>query len=104
MPDQSVIPLGAVSRLVRWARDNTSDPKSDDILEVIDALWTSAGAGAYVIGAPHTRSQDCPTYYDGCHCNVDAIRALMDDNQFLQSLSKDLKTTIEQLINQEKEP
>lgn len=92
MSDSATIPLGAVARLVRWSHENPDDWKSADFLEIIAAMWTCAGEGAFVVGAPHDKIADCPSWYDGCNCTIENFEGILDSNRKLIEENKQLRS------------
>lgn len=69
--------LAVIVRLVRWARANPEDQNAKDALRIVGDYWDATGEGAYVVGAPHDKPEDCPTYYDGCNCTIEMLNDLL---------------------------
>lgn len=91
-------PLKQITRLVSYARNKeVKDYQgniSQDILDLVHGFWKAKGENAFVVGAPHTNTADCPSYYDGCNCTIEALNSFIEDRQ---KVIKDFDTWFDEI-------
>lgn len=99
--------LGAQARVhgATLKFEELSEDKKVRLEGVVDMTWLAEVAlsympGYYLKGAPHGNPGECPTYYDGCNCTVDALVELNkpDDSHVKLMQAKNLFVKISEIV------